>query len=102
MHDKLIHCFHPSEIIHQKQYKRIFEQHSGSDYYTYMMEDWAFQYSTVYEKLTQHFQTNSLKGFGIEELPLAIVAAAVVLHYLSDTRHDRLRYISTVCRDRGG
>ncbi|XOD68151.1 MAG: DNA mismatch repair protein MutS [Flavobacteriales bacterium Tduv] len=97
---QLMHRLHPSEIIYQKQRKKDFEQHFGLDHYTYMMEDWVFQYSTAYEKLTQHFQTNSLKGFGIEELSLGIVAAAVVLHYLSDTRHDRLRHISTVGRIR--
>ncbi|XOD68700.1 MAG: DNA mismatch repair protein MutS [Flavobacteriales bacterium AspAUS03] len=95
---QLIQRFYPSEIVYQKQQRKMFEQHFSKNHHTYTMEDWAFQYPAAYEKLTQHFQTSSLKGFGIEGLSLGIIAAAVILHYLSDTRHDRLKHISTIRR----
>ncbi|XCI75870.1 MAG: DNA mismatch repair protein MutS [Flavobacteriales bacterium] len=93
---QLIQRFYPSEIVYQKQKRKVFEQHFGKDHHIYTMGDWAFQYPAAYEKLTQHFQTNSLKGFGIEGLSLGIIAAAVILHYMSYTRHNHLKHISTI------
>lgn len=90
----IVHTFAPNEIIHQRTAK-IPEQIKSCA--VFKMEDWAFQYHYAYEKLTQHFQTNSLKGFGIEDKTLAIVAAGAIFAYLvEDTHHNLLSHITKI------
>jgi DNA mismatch repair protein MutS len=96
--EKLLRTFKPSEILFQKQHKQAFQELFGSGYFTYMLEDWAFTADFGFETLTNHFETKSLKGFGIHEMPEAISAAGAVLHYLSDTRHDKLKHVNTLSR----
>lgn len=48
--------------------------------------------------LTQHFQTNSLKGFGVEELTESLLAAGSILYYLSETQHNKLQHITSIQR----
>ena len=62
------------------------------------MEDWFFQEDYALETLTNHFKTNSLKGFGVDQLKYGIIASGVVLHYLSDTQHSQLQHINTIQR----
>lgn len=95
---KLIQGFEPSEIIYQKNKHKLFEEQFGQRYYTFRLEDWVFTLDFAHERLTGHFQTNSLKGFGIEELKLGQIAAGAVLHYLNDTQHDRLGHITQIQR----
>ncbi|QAR30112.1 DNA mismatch repair protein MutS [Ornithobacterium rhinotracheale] len=92
---KLIQNFSPSEIIHQKRKKIDFLPHTISRFY---LDDWAFQYEFAYEKLTRHFSTQSLKGFGVEEMPLAITAAGSVMAYLDETHHFDLKHINKLQR----
>lgn len=93
--EKLLHIvntFDPSEIIFQRSVQ-IPEQIKNKN--AFKLEDWAFQYSFAYEKLTNHFKTNSLKGFGVEALPLAITAAGAIFAYLvEDTHHNLLSHIT--------
>ncbi|MFP3832611.1 DNA mismatch repair protein MutS [Chryseobacterium sp. SIMBA_028] len=93
--EKLLHIvntFDPSEIIFQRSVQ-IPEQIKNKN--AFKLEDWAFQYNFAYEKLTNHFKTNSLKGFGIENLPLAITAAGAIFAYLvEDTHHNLLAHIT--------
>lgn len=96
--NQIIKRFNPSEIIHNKNYKNNFEKNFGTNYYTYLMEDWLFQYETAYEKLISHFKTNSLKGFGIENYKLGIISASIILHYLSETYFNSLNHISNIQR----
>lgn len=95
---KLIQSFSPSEVLFQKQKKSVFEELFGSRHFTYMLEDWAFTSDFGRENLLSHFQTKSLKGFGIEGMEDAIIAAGAALHYLSDTRHDKLKHINSISR----
>lgn len=95
---KLIQGFEPSEIIYQKKSWRLFEELFGQRYYTFRLEDWVFTPDFAKEKLTSHFRTNSLKGFGIEELKQGVIAAGAILHYLNDTQHDRLGHITQIQR----
>ncbi|MDR2122923.1 MAG: DNA mismatch repair protein MutS [Flavobacteriaceae bacterium] len=91
----LIDNFKPTEIIHQRRNALPFEHQS----YSFQLEDWAFQYDYAYEKLTKHFNTQSLKGFGIEDMKLAITAAGAVFAYLvEDTHHKLLDHISNIQR----
>lgn len=95
---KLLQGFEPSEIIFQKNKNTLFTELFGTKYYTYKLEDWIFTDDYAYEKLTSHFRTNSLKGFGIDKLSQGIVAAGAILHYLYETQHDKLSHISQIQR----
>ena len=90
----IIHTFSPSEIIYQRKTElpnRI------KDKNTFALEDWAYQYPFAYEKLTNHFKTKSLKGYGIEEFPLAITAAGAIFAYLvEDTHHTLIQHITKI------
>lgn len=90
----IIHTFSPSEIIYQRKTElpnRI------KDKNTFVLEDWAYQYPFAYEKLTNHFKTKSLKGYGIEEFPLAITAAGAIFAYLvEDTHHALIQHITKI------
>ena len=96
--DKLIQGFAPSEILYCKKYRGKFEQIFGDKFNTYTFEDWAFTHDFGYNLLTRHFNTNSLKGFGIENLKEGITAAGVILQYLSDTEHNNISHISSLTR----
>ena len=96
--NKLIQSFSPSEILFQKQFKTQFETHFGNAHFTYMLEDWVFYSDFAQETLNNHFQTQSLKGFGVQGMEEGIIAAGAALHYLADTRHDRLKHIAQIKR----
>ena len=96
--DKLLQSFRPSEVLFQKQYKKEFEEHFGTGFFTYMLDDWVFTREFGEENLLKHFETKSLKGFGVESLNAGIVAAGAALHYLADTRHDKLKHINKIAR----
>ena len=96
--DKLLQSFRPSEILFQKQKKKQFEEAFGTSFFTYMLEDWVFTEEFGNETLLKHFETKSLKGFGVERLEEGIIAAGAALHYLADTRHDKLKHINSISR----
>lgn len=96
--DKLLHGFKPTEVLFQRNNKKQFTELFGNSFYTFCLDDWAFTEDFGREILQKHFQTNSLKGFGIEDFPLAICAAGAALHYLSDTQHDKVQHITGLSR----
>ncbi|MTE28183.1 DNA mismatch repair protein MutS [Winogradskyella ouciana] len=96
--DKLLQNFNPSEVLISKQCRKEFTETFGSDFHTFYLEDWVFQADYAHETLTKHFNTKTLKGFGIEDLYEGIIASSVVLHYLSETRHNKLEHIATISR----
>lgn len=96
--DKLLQNFSPSEILVQKQNKAQFSSQFGDDFNVFYLEDWVFKEDYAHENLTNHFQTNSLKGFGIEELSEGIVASGAILYYLSETQHNKIQHITTIQR----
>ena len=96
--DKLLQNFSPSEVLIQKAHKTNFVERFGSQFYTFLLDDWIFQKDASMEILLEHFQVKSLKGFGIEDLSDGIVSAGVVLHYLSETQHHKLEHISNIQR----
>ena len=96
--EKLIQSFQPAEIIFSKKYQAEFSSWFDNRYYTFMVDDWVYQYDTARELLLRHFETASLKGFGIEELQLAVVAAGATMHYLKSTEHNQLQHINAVQR----
>ena len=96
--DKLLQNFSPSEVLIPKHKKNDFKDLFGSDYHPFYLEDWIYKEDYAFEKLTQHFQTVSLKGFGIEELQEGIVASGAILYYLSETQHNRVQHITSIQR----
>lgn len=96
--DKLLQNFSPNEVLVSKAHKKEFLTAFGTRFHTFFTEDWVFQDDYARESLTRHFKTKSLKGFGVDHLNQGIVAAGVVLHYLSDTQHKQLRHIGTLQR----
>lgn len=96
--DKLLQNFSPSEVLVQKQYKQKFKELFEDRFYTFYLEDWVFQKDYGFETLNTHFDVNSLKGFGVQELPEGIIAAGAVLYYLSETQHNKLKHIQNISR----
>ncbi|SEJ49230.1 DNA mismatch repair protein MutS [Dyadobacter koreensis] len=96
--DKMLQGFTPSEVLFCKKHKQEFNQLFGGKFHTFQLEDWCFGYDYGYEQLTKHFNTTTLKGFGIENLTLGIIAAGVILHYLKETEHKEVSHISRVTR----
>jgi DNA mismatch repair protein MutS len=96
--DKLLQTLRPAEVIFQRNFQKHFKETFGSKFFTYSLESWIFEETYATESLLKHFQTHSLKGFGIETMPEGIIAAGAVLHYLKDTEHPHLQHISSIQR----
>lgn len=96
--DKLLQNFGPSEVLVSKQKRREFTEAFGDDHHTFYMEDWVYQPDYANETLTRHFDTKSLKGFGIDNLYEGIIASGAVLHYLGETQHHKLEHITSISR----
>ncbi|MGV9003122.1 DNA mismatch repair protein MutS [Flavobacterium sp.] len=96
--DKLLQNFAPSEILIQKNNRNKFKEVFGDDYNTFYLEDWVYKEDYAFETLINHFQTVSLKGFGIEELPDGIIASGSILYYLSETQHNKVQHITNIQR----
>ena len=96
--DKLLQNFNPSEVLVPKAYKNAFKDHFGAHYHHFFLDDWVYQETYGTERLMQHFETNSLKGFGIEALTEGIIAAGAILFYLSETQHNKLQHITSINR----
>lgn len=96
--DKLLQNFAPSEILVQKNNKNHFLHTFGSDFNLFYLEDWVFKEDFANQSLTTHFKTNSLKGFGIEDLAEGVIASGAILHYLSETQHTKLQHIQNIHR----
>ena len=96
--DLLLSSLNPKEILLQRGYREGFEERFGKDYYISFMDEWAFVYDSCREKLHKQFGVNSLKGYGIENMPLSITAAGSILFYLEMTRHEGLSHLCSISR----
>jgi len=96
--DKLLQSLKPAEVIFQRSHQKQFKELFGTKFYTYTLDSWLFDEAFATESLLKHFQTHSLKGFGIEQMLLAIIAAGAVLYYLKETEHPNLQHIATIQR----
>ncbi|KJD35475.1 DNA mismatch repair protein MutS [Tamlana sedimentorum] len=96
--DKLIQNFSPSEVLVSKQKKTIFKDTFGDDLHTFYLEDWVYQTDYANETLIKHFNTKTLKGFGVDGLHEGIIASGSILHYLSETQHNKLKHITAIAR----
>ena len=96
--DKMIQGFQPAEIIYSRSERDYYDAAFGDHYNDHALDEWIYTYDFGYEKLIHHFKTNSLKGFGIEALNQAIVAAGAILHYLEATEHKEVGHITSISR----
>ncbi len=96
--EKLIQTFKPNEILVEKNKRQTLVNLIGENFYIFGLDDWAFKYDFGYESLIKQFGTNSLKGFGIEQFNHAITSCGAILHYLGETKHDKLQHITTISR----
>jgi DNA mismatch repair protein MutS len=96
--DKLLQTLKPAEVIYQRSNQKSFKEKFGTKFYTYTLDAWIFDEAFATENLLKHFQTHSLKGFGVDALHCGIIAAGVVLHYLKETEHPNLQHVTTIQR----
>ncbi len=96
--EKLIQGFDPKEILYQKNKSKDYQELFSDKFHSFRLEDWVFAHDYANEMLNRHFETNSMKGFGVENTPLGIIAAGAVMHYLSENQHTRLGHITSIAR----
>lgn len=96
--DKLLQSFNPSEVLCQRNKRKEFVETFGDKYYITVFDDWVFTDDYANDILTRHFNTTSLKGFGVDDFPKGIVAAGAAIHYLHETQHDKIDYITSLSR----
>jgi len=97
----LLDTISPSEILFCKTQKDKVEQAIGDIQIKpalTKLEDWVFKYDYAFETLTNHFQTQSLKGFGIDDIELGVICAGAVMHYLQETQKTKLIHIKKISR----
>ncbi len=96
--DKLLQSFNPSEIVLQRNKRKAFIERFGDRFYLSVFDDWVFALDFARETLTRHFNTTSLKGFGVDELQNGIIAAGAALYYLFETHHEQIEHVSSLAR----
>jgi DNA mismatch repair protein MutS len=96
--DKLLQGFKPAEVVFQRHQQKRFKEYFGSKMYVYTLDEWIFDQTYAEDILLKHFQTQSFKGFGVDDLSRGLVAAGAVLHYLRDTEHPNLQHITAMQR----
>ncbi|MBS1496823.1 MAG: DNA mismatch repair protein MutS, partial [Bacteroidetes bacterium] len=96
--DKLLQSLQPAEVIFQRNKQKFFKENFGHSFFIYGLEEWIFAEPYATEILLKHFGTHSLKGYGVDGLTNAIIAAGAILHYLKDTEHPNLQHITSLQR----
>jgi len=96
--DKLLNSFQPKEVLFQKGKGADFAALFGGKYYTFSQDDWVYTEDAANDRLMRHFETKSLKGFGVHELNYGIIASGAILHYLDLTQHHQTKHIVTLSR----
>lgn len=96
--EKLLNNFAPKEVLYEKSKKKIFEEHFGTHFFTYEMDDWIYTEEAATDKLLHHFGTRNLKGFGLHNMHSAITAAGAILYYLDITQHTHIDHITSLAR----
>jgi DNA mismatch repair protein MutS len=96
--EKLIQGFEPTEIVYQKNRSKEYLELFNDRFHSFRLEDWVFAQDFAHESLNKHFETKSLKGFGIDAVDLGVIAAGAILFYLSENQHSRLGHITSISR----
>lgn len=96
--DKLLNSFQPKEVLFQRGKDKLFEALFGNKFYTYKLDDWVYTEEAANDRLMRHFETTSLKGFGVQNLRHGVIAAGAILQYLDITQHSQVKHISSLAR----
>ena len=96
--DKLLSSFAPKEVLFERGRQKQFQELFGNKYYIYTLDDWVYTDDAANDRLIKHFETASLKGYGVGGMRLGVIAAGAVLHYLDLTQHHQLKHISKLSR----
>ncbi len=96
--DKLLNSFKPKEVLFQRGKGNDFVALFGGKFYTYTLDDWVYTQDAAMDRLLRHFETKSLKGFGVQDLNYGVMAAGAILHYLDLTQHHQVQHISSLSR----
>lgn len=96
--DKLLTNFAPKEVLIERNKKSLFQEKFGTKYFTFELEDWYFNESTARERLNKQFNTKSLKGFAVNDMTDALIAAGTSLHYLDSTQHHQIGHITSIAK----
>ena len=96
--DKLLNSMSPKEVLFERSKRAEFEEHFNSKYFTFELEDWVYTIESATDRLLKHFETKSLKGFGVQDLTLGIIASGAILYYLDMTQHTQIGHITHLSR----
>ncbi|MCB9018660.1 MAG: DNA mismatch repair protein MutS [Paludibacteraceae bacterium] len=96
--DKLLNSMSPKEVLFERSKRAQFEEHFGTKYYTFELDDWVFTSESATDRLLKHFQTKNLKGFGVQNLELGVIASGAILHYMDITQHFQIGHITHLSR----
>ncbi len=100
--DQLISNFQPKEILIEKSKQKQFFDFFGNKHYTFKLDGWMYDEDTSYERLLKHFETRSMKGYGVQDLRFGLIAAGAILQYLDLTQHTKIQHVSTISRIEAG
>jgi len=96
--DQMLNNFQPKEVLFEKRKTDLFLENFGTKFYTFKLDDWIFTHEAASDRLLKQFETNSLKGFGVQNLTFGIIAAGAILYYLDITQHEQLGHITNLTR----
>ncbi|MGM9870306.1 MAG: DNA mismatch repair protein MutS [Muribaculaceae bacterium] len=96
--DKLLASFAPKELLIESGNRAKTEQLLSARYLTFDLDDWIFTTDAAMERLLKQFKTAGLKGFGVDKMSSAIIAAGAILHYLDITQHTNISHITSLSR----
>ena len=96
--DKLLNNFRPKEVLFERSKRKQFEEHFGTRFFTFELEDWIFTEDAARDRLLKHFETKNLKGFGVHHLVNGVVASGAILQYLDITHHHQIKHITALSR----
>ncbi|MEK7720550.1 MAG: DNA mismatch repair protein MutS, partial [Bacteroidota bacterium] len=96
--DKLLSSFQPKEVLFQKGKEKLFTELFGPKFYTYKLDDWVYTFDAANDRLLRHFETVNLKGFGVQNLEMGIIASGAILYYLDITQHKQVSHITALSR----
>ena len=92
----LLSSYDAKEILVCKKNKSAFINEFGNYSSVFYFDDWVFKKDFALEKIKNHFNISSLKGFGISENNIGLLACGSILHYLDETQHNKLEHITKI------
>ena len=96
--NKLLQSLNPKEILFERNKKESYMENFGQSFYNYPLDEWVFTQEAANDRLLKHFETQSLKGFGISGIQNGIIASGAILYYLDLTEHNQIGNITSISR----